>query len=161
MRNKLILRTIIAFALLLAAWVSIVIYTQFTSIVKITDNDEKISNFDPNNTQTFHDTQTFTKSMDKSTESNLNNESVGNNNFKEINKTEDIGKQTIYDSTSYFRYMNNEWVIVDCVKQKIIKCPHKLIGRKTTPLFYTEGTNNYLYGACRDVTVDTRSFCGF
>jgi len=60
--------------------------------------------------------------------------------------------KTISGSASAKYNTTNQWVIVDCGKRKIIKCPHKLLDNKN---------DNLLQGKCRDVSVDTRSFCGF
>lgn len=61
----------------------------------------------------------------------------------------------------YKKSLSDEWVVVDCQNRKILKCPHALNETQTTPLVYEEGTSHFLYGKCKDVTVDTRSFCGF
>ena len=54
-----------------------------------------------------------------------------------------------------------DWVVVDCKNQLILKCPHFLIKEKTTPTFPEKNTSNYLQGKCRDVTVSKVNFCGF
>ena len=62
-------------------------------------------------------------------------------------------------------YQNNfsidDWVVVDCSNRLILKCPHKLIKDKTTPSYSDNPRTVYLQGKCRDITVDTWSFCGF
>lgn len=56
---------------------------------------------------------------------------------------------------------NDNGTVVDCVNRRILRCPHHLIEDQTTPLFYRENTGNFLFGKCRDITIDTRSYCGF
>ena len=163
MISKKILRTTLIFIFIILC---VVIY-KYSSTTISTDNG------DTHNKQHAHQSElTYNQNMQSNTENHAHTNADITDNPRHItdaterDKTQgkviDNEKIQLKTTSGYHKNSSsNEWVVVDCQNRKILKCPHALIETQTTPLIYEEGTNSFLYGKCRDVTVDTRSFCGF
>ena len=163
-RTKLTLVVFIVVVLLLVLVTSVLwVKIKLTSYEEVSTNtytgDKNKVEYTNYNSQTGSDTnkRMFESSKEESRQDNVGG--VNNLPIKNVSKTE------LYGSSINNLYLSGQditssWVIVDCNKKLILKCPHGLVLKGTTPI----GQNSkrtYLHGRCRDVSVDVGSFCGF
>lgn len=134
-------------------------------ILEKIENENHSSSELQNNLSNENTYQKESATIEKENHQNIN-KIITNDTSKQNNTLKD--KKTKNQNTNlrvnafYKKYGSfQDWVVVDCENQLILKCPHFLIKDKTTPTFPAENTSNYLQGKCRDVTVSKINFCGF
>lgn len=63
------------------------------------------------------------------------------------------------DSKQFELLNKNSYVVVDCDKGVVLACPLHPVMIGTSPMFYAEGSNDFLVGRCKNVSVNVKSFC--
>ena len=145
--KKTLSRILIIVTLLVITWIVFVLYKQYSNLTNSKDAIQTENSIQENNDQSTHKTEQDIVSNNK-----IAHDKYGGDKPKTIKSESTTPGKNVSGTNSAASTTTNQWVIVDCGRKKIIKCPHKLLEKNN---------DNYLQGKCRDVSVDSKSFCGF